>query len=75
MCVCCCMCVAYICAYVREKVMFEVYGGESESISDQYGSFFLAIKHIFHFAILQLLCWPFLLVFSIKLVRLFTICV
>ena len=36
----CCTCVAYVCAYVREKVMFEVYGGESESISDQYGSFF-----------------------------------
>ena len=36
MCVCCCTCVAYVCAYVREKVMFEVYGGESESMSDQY---------------------------------------
>ena len=44
MCVCCCTCVAYVCAYVREKVMFEVYDGESESMSDQYGSFlFLAI--------------------------------
>ena len=37
MCVCCCTCVAYVCAYVREKVMFEVYGGESGSMSDQYG--------------------------------------
>ena len=37
----CCTCVAYVCAYVvREKVMFEVYSGESESMSDQYGSFF-----------------------------------
>ena len=36
--------VVYVCAYVREKVMFEVYGGESESMSDQYGFFmFLAI--------------------------------
>ena len=45
MCVCCCMCVAYVCAYVREKLMCEVYGGESESMSDEYGSFlvFLAI--------------------------------
>ena len=35
MCVCCCMCVAYVCAYVRrEKVMFEVYGGETEGMSD-----------------------------------------
>ena len=40
MCVCCCTCVAYVCAYVRKKVMFEVYGGKSESMSDQYGSFF-----------------------------------
>ena len=37
--VCCCTCVAYVCVYVREKVMFEVYGCESESMSDQYGSF------------------------------------
>ena len=36
MCVCCCTCVAYVCAYVREKIMFEVYGGESESMSEQY---------------------------------------
>ena len=44
MCVCCCTCVAYVCAYVRENVMFEVYGGESESMSDQYRFFlFLAI--------------------------------
>ena len=44
MCVCCCTCVACVGAYVREKVMFEVYDGESESMSDQYGSFlFLAI--------------------------------
>ena len=41
-CICCFTCVAYVCAYVREKVMFEVYGGESESMSDQY-SIFLAI--------------------------------
>ena len=42
--VCCCTCVAYVCAYVREKVMFEVYGCESESMSDQYRFFlFLAI--------------------------------
>ena len=40
MCVCCCTCVAYVCAYVREKVTFEVYGGESEGMSDQYGRFF-----------------------------------
>ena len=39
MCVCCCTCVAYACAYEREKIMFEVYGGESESMSDKYGSF------------------------------------
>ena len=39
MCVCCCTCVAYVCAYVRENVMFEVYGGES--MSDQYGRFFV----------------------------------
>ena len=43
MCVCCCTRVDYVCAYLREKVMFEVYGGESESMSDQYESFFLAI--------------------------------
>ena len=44
MCACCCTCVVYVCAYVREKVMFEMYGGESESMSDQYGScLFLAI--------------------------------
>ena len=40
MCVCCYTCVAYVCAYVREKVMFEVYGGENESMSDQ-SKFFL----------------------------------
>ena len=34
--VCCCTCVAYVCAYVREKVTFEVYGGKSESMSDRY---------------------------------------
>ena len=37
----CCTCVAYVCAYVREKVMFEVYGSESESMSEQYGFFFV----------------------------------
>ena len=36
MCISCCTYLAYICAYVREKVMFEVYGGESESMSEQY---------------------------------------
>ena len=41
MCVCCCTCVAYVCAYVREKFMFDVYSCESESMSEQYGSFFL----------------------------------
>ena len=46
MCVFCCTCVAYVCAYVSEKVMFEVYGGESESMSDQYRFFlFLAIYY------------------------------
>ena len=35
MCVCCSACVAYVRAYVREKVMFELYGDESESMSDQ----------------------------------------
>ena len=30
------MFVVYVCAYVREKVTFEVYGGESESMNDQY---------------------------------------
>ena len=62
MCVCCCTCVAYVCAYVREKVMFEVHGGES--MCDQCGSFFFVFSHllsILHFAVLQLLCWPFLL--------------
>ena len=44
MCICCCTCVAYVCAHVREKVMFEVYGGENESMGDQYRIFlFLAI--------------------------------
>ena len=44
--VCCCTCGAYVCSYVREKVMFEVYGGEY--MSDQYGKFFCLaiIKHI-----------------------------
>ena len=41
MCVCCCMCVAYVCSYVHEKVMFEVYGDESKNMSDQYRIFFL----------------------------------
>ena len=64
MCVCCCTYVAYICAYVREKIMFEVYGGESESMSDQW-KFFLIFSHllnILHFSVWQLLCWPFLLI-------------
>ena len=53
MCVCCSTCVAYVRAYVREKVMFEV-GGESESMSDQYGIFVFVFSHllsILHFAI------------------------
>ena len=45
MCVCCCTCVAYVCAYVREKVMFEVYGDESESMSDQW-MFFFVFSHL-----------------------------
>ena len=47
------MCVAYVCAYVREKVMFEVYGGESERMSYQYGSFFVFshLLSILHFAV------------------------
>ena len=50
MCLCCCTFVAYVCAYVREKVMFEVCGGESESMCDQYRIFlffshFLSILH------------------------------
>ena len=45
--------VAYVCAYVREKVMFEVCGGESENMSDQYGSYFVFIHllSILHFAV------------------------
>ena len=42
----------YVCAYVREKVMFEVYSGESESMSDQW-KFFFVFSHllsILHFA-------------------------
>ena len=36
---------AYVCAYVREKVMFKVYG--VESMSDQYRIFLKPfIKHI-----------------------------
>ena len=38
--VCCCTCVAYVCGHVREKVIFEVYGGES--MSDQW-KFFLVL--------------------------------
>ena len=53
MCVCCCTCVAYVCAYVREKVMFEVYGGESESTSVCMEVFFLFsyLSSILHFAV------------------------
>ena len=36
MCVCCCTCVAYVCLYVRENFMFEVYGCESKNMSDEY---------------------------------------
>ena len=53
MCVCSCTCVAYVCAYVREKVMFEVYGGESESVSDQW-KFYGCFSHllsILHFSV------------------------
>ena len=45
MCGCCCTCVAYVCAYVRANVMFEVYGGESESLSDQW-KFFFVFDHL-----------------------------
>ena len=45
MCVCCCTCVAYVCAYMHEKVMFEVYGDESESMSDQW-KFFFVFSHL-----------------------------
>ena len=55
MCLCCnCTCVAYVCAYVREKVMFEVYGVESESMSDQWKfcvCFFCHLLSILHFAV------------------------
>ena len=53
MCIGCCTCVAYVCAYVREKVMFEVYGRESESISDQYRLFFVFshLLSILHFVV------------------------
>ena len=51
MCVCCCTCVAYVCAYVRKKVMFEVYGSESESMSDQCKFCFSHLLSIFHFAV------------------------
>ena len=44
MCVCCCTCVAYVCAYVREKVMFEVY--DSESMSDQYRICCVVFSHL-----------------------------
>ena len=47
--------------HVREKVMFEVYGGES--MSDQYEVFFCHLLSISHFAAGQLLCWPFLFSF------------
>ena len=44
---------AYVCAYVSAKVMFEVYGGESECMSDQYIIFFLFshLLSILHFAV------------------------
>ena len=54
MCICCCTCVAYVCVFVREKVMFQVYGGESESMSNQYGSIIFVFSHllsILHFAV------------------------
>ena len=53
MCICCFICVVYVCAYVSEKVMFEVYSGESEIMSDQYGNVF-CVRHllsILHFAV------------------------
>ena len=49
-CVCCCTRVAHVCAYVRDEVMFEVYGGESESMSDEYGSFFCFYPFLKHIA-------------------------
>ena len=49
------MCVVNVCAYVREKVMFEVYGGESGNMSDQTSMvFFLVFSNllsILHFAV------------------------
>ena len=51
MCICCCTCVDYVCAYVREKVMFEVYGVENESMSNQYGSFFFVFSHLLTYCI------------------------
>ena len=44
---------AYVCAYVREKIMFKVYGGESESMSDQYRIIvvFSHLLSILHFAV------------------------
>ena len=52
MCICCCTCVAYVSALVRKKVMFEVYGDESESMSDQYRIFFCShLLSVLHFAV------------------------
>ena len=42
---------AYACAYVREKVMFEVYGDESESMSDQYRILFLFLAIYYAYCI------------------------
>ena len=64
MCVCCYTCVAYVCASVREKVMFEVYDVESESMSDQYRILFV-FSHLFsilHFASMLV----FLVTFTIE---------
>ena len=66
MCICCCTCAAYGCAYVRERVMFDVYGGESESMSDQYRFFFCFYPFIKHIAFRSMTAaiWPFLLFHS-----------
>ena len=47
------MCVVYVCAYVLVKVMVEMYGSESESMSDQYGILcvFSNLLSILHFAV------------------------
>ena len=55
---------AYVCAHVREKVMFEVYGGES--MNDQYGRFFV-FSHLL--SILHFSTCIFLLAFLVYVVK------